>query len=42
MVDGVPTRDHTEIMLAAMGADIAREGNTRPRVAAACRWKAST
>ncbi|MCI0451358.1 MAG: 3-phosphoshikimate 1-carboxyvinyltransferase [Candidatus Latescibacteria bacterium] len=28
VVDRVPTRDHTEIMLAAMGADIAREGNT--------------
>jgi 3-phosphoshikimate 1-carboxyvinyltransferase len=28
VVDRVPTRDHTEIMLAAMGADITRDGNT--------------
>ena len=28
VVDRVPTRDHTEIMLAGMGADIARDGNT--------------
>jgi len=28
VVDRVPTRDHTEIMLAAMGADIVRAGNT--------------
>jgi 3-phosphoshikimate 1-carboxyvinyltransferase len=28
VVDRVPTRDHTEIMLAAMGADIVREGGT--------------
>jgi 3-phosphoshikimate 1-carboxyvinyltransferase len=28
VIDRVPTRDHTEIMLAAMGADIVRDGTT--------------
>ena len=28
VVDRIPTRDHTEIMLAAMGAEVTRDGNT--------------
>ncbi len=28
VVDKIPTRDHTEIMLHAMGADVTRDGNT--------------
>ncbi len=28
VVEGIPTRDHTEIMLTAMGADVARDGNS--------------